>query len=167
MNCRMRDLPRRVELSKGGSMASKILIVEDNISLAEILRRILTEEGFEIITASDGQKGYSAYLLDRPDLILTDIQMPGWNGFELMRQIRRQVPGAPAIFMSGDWSRLPTAVEGEEGKFSCGLLRKPFSTDELMKPLSDFFIFRRKESVQQISASKRTHSSPAQDGVPL
>jgi DNA-binding response OmpR family regulator len=107
-------------------MASKILIVDDNVLLTEILRRILTEEGFEIITALDGQKGYSAYLLDRPDLILTDIQMPGWNGLELMKQIRRQAPGARAIFMSGDWIRLQAVIEGEEGKFCCGLLRKPF-----------------------------------------
>jgi two-component system, OmpR family, response regulator len=148
-------------------MASKILIVDDNVSLTVILRRILTEEGFEINTALDGPKGYSAYLLDRPDVVLTDIQMPGWDGLELMRRIRRESPGAPAIFMSGDWIRLQAAIEGEEGKFCCGVLRKPFSMDELMKLLSEFFISGRKESLQKISASRRTQSFPARDGIPL
>jgi DNA-binding response OmpR family regulator len=146
-------------------MASKILIVDDNVSLTEILRRILTEEGFDINTALDGHKGYSAYLLDRPDLVLTDIQMPGWGGLEMMRRIRREDPEAPAIFMSGDWIRLQAAVEGEEGKFCSGILRKPFSMDELMKILSECFISRRKGSLQKIAASRHTQSSPAQDGI--
>jgi DNA-binding NtrC family response regulator len=114
-------------------MRSRLLIVDDNVFLIEILRRMLVDEGFEVSTEMNGQKGYSAYLLNQPHVVLTDIHMPGGDGIQLMRKIRKHDPGMPAIYMSGDWERLKSVAEGGEENACVRFLRKPFSPQELMK----------------------------------
>ena len=116
---------------------TKVLVVDDNISLIVILQQILEGEGFEVNAAADGEEGYSAYLLSRPDVILTDIHMPGENGLELMKHIRMHDPEARAIYMSGDWKSFQSAIEEEQKKFCTRFLRKPFSGAELMSLLSE------------------------------
>lgn len=118
-------------------MRIKVLLVDDNISLTAILQQMLVDEGFEVNAAADGQEGYLAYLLNRPDVILTDIQMPGENGMELIKHIRMHDPEARAIYMSGDWENFQSAIEEEQKKFCTRFLRKPFSGAELMRLLSE------------------------------
>lgn len=118
-------------------MTTKVLVVDDNISLTAILQQMLVEEGFEVNAAADGKEGYLAYLLNPPDVILTDIQMPGENGMELMKHIRIHDPEARAIYMSSDWDSFQSAIEGEQKKFCTRFLRKPFSRAELMGVLSE------------------------------
>lgn len=118
-------------------MATKVLVVDNNIDLAEIIQQMLMEEGFEVSAAADGRQGYSAYLVNHPDVILTDVHMPGENGLEMIRHIRRDNPGVRAIYMSGDWVSFQSAIEEEEKKFCVRFLRKPFSEGELLKLLSE------------------------------
>jgi len=119
-------------------MATKILVVEDNISISCVVQQMLADKGFEVSAAADAQEGYLAFLNDRPDVILTDIQMPGENGLELMKRIRIHEPAVRAIYMSGDWISFKSAIEEEERKFRTRFLRKPFSEEELMKLLFEF-----------------------------
>ena len=74
--------------SEEGGRKTKILIVEDSEELASVLKEMLEAESFEIRLANDGREGYLAYLMFRPDLVITDLHMPGENGLELMRNIR-------------------------------------------------------------------------------
>ena len=115
---------------------TKVLIVDDNEPLSVILREMLEDEGFEVITAGDGDSGYLAYLFFKPDLVITDIQMPQRNGLELMRHIRRHDPRMKAIYMSADPGRFRTLLEEEEKRFRICLLEKPFSKVELMRLIS-------------------------------
>ena len=116
-------------------MTAKILIVDDNIYLSHLLQIMLGEEGYEVDTARYAQEGYSAFLLKRPDVILTDIHMPGGSGLEMMKQIRRHDPEVRAVYMSGDWERLQSAMEEEKTKPFVKSLRKPFFQKELMRVL--------------------------------
>ena len=116
---------------------TKVLVVDDNITLTAILQQMLVDEGFEVNAAADGQEGYLAYLLNRPDVILTDIHMPGENGLELMKRIRMHDPEARAIYMSSDWESFQSTIEEEQKKFCTRFLRKPFSRAELMRLLSE------------------------------
>lgn len=114
----------------------KILIVDDNELLAWGLQKLLEDEGYEVRLAGDGRDGYTAYLLFKPDLVITDIQMPGENGLELIKHIRVHNPTIRTIYMSADLSRYWSPLEEEKKKYSANLLEKPFSRDELMKLLA-------------------------------
>ena len=114
----------------------KILVVDDNEELVFTLRMILEDEGFEVISAKDSQDGYSTFLEFKPDLVITDIQMPGENGLELMEHIRRHNPTVRTIYMSGDLESFLPPLEEEKKKYPVSLLEKPFSKVELMGLLS-------------------------------
>ncbi len=87
----------------------KILLVEDNELNRDMLSRRLQRRGFEIIAAVDGEKGVALAVSEKPDLILMDISLPGLNGWDATKQIRRNALTAPipiialtAHAMSGD-----------------------------------------------------------------
>jgi len=114
----------------------KILVVDDNEELAFTLQMILEDEGFEVISARDSQDGYSTFLEFKPDLVITDIQMPGENGLELMEHIRKHNPMVRTIYMSGDLESFLPPLEEEKKRYPVSLLGKPFSKVELMGLLS-------------------------------
>ena len=62
----------------------KVLVVDDNKDMIAVIQMMIENKNHRVITANDGENGYSAYLQFKPDLVLTDIQMPGKDGFELI-----------------------------------------------------------------------------------
>jgi len=71
-------------------MARKILVVEDNLDTREILHLYLTMDGFTVVTASDGREGLYKARAESPDLIITDINMPDYDGIKLVKELRAQ-----------------------------------------------------------------------------
>jgi CheY-like chemotaxis protein len=67
---------------------SKILIVEDNPDGREVLAAILEFEGFDVVTAEDGYQGILQALMERPDLIITDLNMPLLDGIQMINRLR-------------------------------------------------------------------------------
>ncbi len=114
---------------------TKILVVDDNQGLAHLLKIMLESETREVRLARDGKDGYLSYLLFRPDIVITDIQMPGLNGMELMRIIRTHDPTIRTIYISGDLTRFLPLLEEEAAKYEVSLLQKPFSKSELLRLL--------------------------------
>lgn len=107
-----------------------ILLVEDEISLAMIIKDALEEEGYEVTVARDGQDGIEHYFKEHPVLIIADVMMPEVDGFEMVRRIRRMDKEVPVLFLSAR-SSVDDIVEG----FELGAndyLRKPFSLRELI-----------------------------------
>jgi|tagenome__1003787_1003787.scaffolds.fasta_scaffold19712808_2 DNA-binding NtrC family response regulator len=117
----------------------KVLIVDDDHGFTQILQQILEDQGYEVKTAVDGNDGYFNYLLFKPDLIITDIQMPRCNGLQLMRYVRTHDPRIRTIYMSADLSRFKTLLDEERHRYNANLLAKPFSRGELVRllPQSD------------------------------
>ena len=115
----------------------KILIVDDDEVLATFIKEIIKNEGYRVKTAINGAEGYSAYLRYRPDIIITDIKMPGKNGFELVRTIRMHNPRIRTIYMSGDLGRFRSLLEDEKKRCQASFLTKPFSKLELVGLLSE------------------------------
>lgn len=80
-----------------------IIVVEDDTTLLNLLNQFLTQEGFEVITAATGHEALQR--LDKPGttpaLILTDVSLPGMDGFSLLEKIRESNPSVPVIFMTG------------------------------------------------------------------
>src|SRR5699024_9782984 len=76
-----------------------IMMVEDEEGIRELTKKYLTRKGYEVITASDGQKAMNLLDSFHPDLILLDIEMPGLDGFSVCQAIRRQLT-IPIIFLT-------------------------------------------------------------------
>lgn len=115
----------------------KVLIVDDNEELAYTLQCIVERETeCRAQIANDGKNGYDAYLNFKPDVVITDIEMPGKNGFELMHAIRIHDPEIRTIYMSGDPISFRSQVEAERQKYPVTFLDKPFSFEKLKRLLS-------------------------------
>lgn len=108
----------------------KILIVDDEIEIAELISDVLSDEGFETITANDGETGLEA-VRNNPDisLILLDIMMPKIDGLTLCRKIRDTIT-CPIIFVSAKSRTLDVVVGLEMG--ADDYITKPFVVEELV-----------------------------------
>ena len=115
----------------------KVLIVDDNRMVASAVQLILELEGYEVRSALNGLEGYLTYLQFLPDLVITDIQMPGGNGFELMNHIREKDPTVKTIYMSGNLNQFHSLLEEEKSKYQINYLEKPFSMKELIGRVSE------------------------------
>jgi len=110
----------------------KVLIVDDDEALAGLIKEMIDRmDIYRVKMAANGEEGYEVFLHFKPDIILTDIQMPVKNGLEMVRDIRNHDPGIKTIYMSGDMSRFRTRLEEEKTKYKASLLEKPFSCSRL------------------------------------
>lgn len=108
----------------------KVLLVEDDTTLAYIIEDALTREGFEVVTAYDGEKGLARFEEVRPDVVVADVMMPRMDGFEMVRRIRLQSAKVPVLFLTAR-----TAIDDVVHGFGIGAndyLRKPFQIVELV-----------------------------------
>jgi two-component system cell cycle response regulator DivK len=113
-------------------MSKRILVVEDTEDNRRILRDLLTRAGYELIEAVDGESGVAMATAHRPDLILMDIQLPVFDGYEATRRIRanpdtRAIPiiAVTSYALSGDESKVLAA--------GCdGYVAKPFSPRKVL-----------------------------------
>jgi CheY-like chemotaxis protein len=78
-----------------------VLVVDDEVVIAETLAKILHQNGYAVITAFDGEEAIQAALLRPPELVISDIMLPGMNGIELGITIRRIFPDCKVILSSG------------------------------------------------------------------
>ena len=115
----------------------KVLLVEDDENLSSILQERIMSEGYEIRIAKDAAEGYFIYLRFRPDLVISDLQLPGENGVELVSRIRKVSNlNVRTIYMSADLDWLESEIEQEKDRPEVNVLAKPFSTGELMELIS-------------------------------
>lgn len=77
-----------------------ILVVEDSRTQAEFLRHILEQEGYDVTLAADGEAALRRLAAGRPDIVLTDIVMPGMDGYDLCRRIKEEFPEIPVILVT-------------------------------------------------------------------
>ncbi|ATL46589.1 DNA-binding response regulator [Chitinophaga caeni] len=108
----------------------KVLLVEDEFTLGQIVKDSLETRGFDMLYAKDGQEGIRMYQQEKPDIIVLDIMMPNMDGFTLTTEVRKNDKNTPIIFLTAK-SQTADVVKG----FELGgndYLKKPFSMDELI-----------------------------------
>jgi len=115
-----------------------ILVVDDDELLARMVGELLRGEGYQVWTARDGLQGYSSYYQHQAQTVVTDIDMPELDGFEMMRCIRAINPAAKVIYMSGAPEQYRRTLLKEGQIFGAGVLRKPFEGIELLKLIPSF-----------------------------
>ncbi|NQZ77384.1 MAG: sigma-54-dependent Fis family transcriptional regulator, partial [Ekhidna sp.] len=102
---------------------SKILVVDDEKSIRDALSDILTEEGYEVITAEDGEVGFSRLQEEKVDLVLCDIKMPKMDGIELLGKVSDEAIDVPFVMLSAHGT-IDTAVQATK-KGAYDFIQKP------------------------------------------
>ena len=110
-------------------MSKKILIVEDEKSISDIIKFNLEKEGYETLTAYDGEEGLSMALGDKPDLVLLDVMLPKMDGFAVCKKIR-ETSLVPVIMVTAKEEEIDKVLGLELG--ADDYITKPFSMRELM-----------------------------------
>jgi two-component system nitrogen regulation response regulator NtrX len=146
-------------------MYPSILIVDDEPSIRDSLGGLLSDEGFEILTAANGYEALKAIDKDSPDLVLLDIWMPGMDGIETLKEIKDSNPYIQVIIITGHGT-VETAVRATKlGAFD--LIQKPLSIDKVIVSINNALNFRRLEEENRYLRKKTLEKHSITGNSPL
>ena len=126
-------------------MKGKVLVIDDEKPIAEILKYNLENEGFSVLVAYDGEEALRLAFLEKPDIILLDIMLPRIDGFSVCKQIRQKLD-VPIIMLTARESEIDKIMGLELG--ADDYVTKPFSVREL--------IARIKATLRRVKMQKKT-----------
>jgi CheY-like chemotaxis protein len=121
----------------------KILIIEDNRDSRDILSKLLRMSGYDVVSAADGETGYTAATTHLPDLIITDIHMPKVDGIEFVKRVRENgvLAGIPILVVTafgGNMAR-EAVIAGADAS-----VEKPFDFDKFLTTVVELISQNRK-----------------------
>src|SRR5918992_1175204 len=131
-------------------MNAHVLVIDDDEEIRASLRRSLAFEGFKVTLAADGEEALRSIRDDRPDLAVLDIMMPGLDGLEVVRRLRRADEQLPVIMLTAR-DAVPDRVAGLEAGADDYLV-KPFAFSELLARIR--VRLRRREPGRVISTTR-------------
>jgi two-component system response regulator MtrA len=131
------------------SMKGRVLVVDDDVALAEMLGIVLRGEGIEPFFVFDGDKALAAFRETKPDLVLLDLMLPGTDGIDVCRQIRAE-SGVPIVMLTAKSDTVDIVVGLESG-----------ADDYVVKP------FKPKELVARVRARLRRSDEPAPEIIAI
>ena|SRR6516162_5063124 len=111
--------------------AAKILVVDDNPQIVDIVGTYLRQEGYGVLGALTSDEGLKLAILSRPELVLLDIGLPGMNGIDLLKRLRSITPTAKAIMVTGNTDPVLARRALELGALA--YVDKPFDFDYLKR----------------------------------
>jgi len=120
----------------------KILLVEDDPTIVEALTSALTFHDYQVAQAGSSEAGYDKFTSEKPDLLILDINLPGADGFELCRKIRKEDPRVPIILLTARVQESDKLLGFELG--ADDYVTKPFSAKELIARIGA--VLKRSES---------------------
>ena len=133
------------------SPPGKVLIVDDEPDTLEIIRRLLQFEGFEILTASTGEEGVKKVEEEHPEVVLMDISLPGIDGNEAVRRIKKVHP-FPSVIMLTAYATVDNAIRALKQGAS-DFVKKPFENDHLIhivhQALEKYRALRERERLEE------------------
>lgn len=115
----------------------KLLVVEDEIGIANFLKQGLEEEGYEVLVANDGQSGLEMAISHKPDLILLDWMLPKLSGLKVCESFRKTNTTTPIIFLTAK-DTVQETIEGLKAGAN-DYIKKPFSFEELLERIKIHF----------------------------
>lgn len=135
----------------------KILVVEDEIGIANFLKQGLEEENYEVFVANNGEKGLELALNNKPDLILLDWMLPKMTGLEVCKLIRKSDAKMPIIFLTAK-DTVQETIEGLKAGAN-DYIKKPFSFEELLERIKIHFRNERQNDELHLGNIKMRLSS--------
>jgi two-component system OmpR family response regulator len=122
--------PARSELRRPDGTPVRVLVVDDEATLAELVSMALRYEGWEVRSAADGRNAVKVAREFRPDAVVLDIMLPDFDGLEVLRRMRTEAPKLPVLFLTAK-----DAVEDRIAGLTAGgddYVTKPFSLEEVV-----------------------------------
>ena len=136
----IKEVPKSDNGNAKDSWRPVVLVVDDESIIADTLAEILTRSGYEGIAAYDGDSALETALLRPPEMLITDVVLPGMSGIELAITVRRVFPECRIILFSGQASTSDLlAAASKEGHYFT-LLNKPLHPQDLLKRVSEDLI---------------------------
>jgi two-component system OmpR family response regulator len=129
----LESLPQPADLSRPDGSAVRVLVVDDEPNLAEVLSSVLRHEGWEVQSAGTGSSAVRIGREFRPDAVVLDMMLPDFNGLEVMRRLREENPRVAVLFLTARDS-----VEDRVAGITAGgddYVTKPFSLEEVLARL--------------------------------
>ena len=131
----------------------KILVIDDEAAIRDVVKQVLEREGFEVSIASDGKEGLAMLEEQGADVVITDIIMPGIDGVAALERIKKKSPDLPVIVISGGGAVAPMAYEpaaiateaylGSAAKAGADrTLTKPFNREQLLAAVNGVLLPR-------------------------
>jgi len=112
---------------------SKILVIDDDSIIRTLLSNSLGKAGYEVLTAADGESGLEIINKDKPDLVVTDYQMPGMSGIDLITEVLKKQPGLPVILLTAHGDVALTIRSIQVGAYD--FIEKPIQMQELLEAI--------------------------------
>ncbi len=148
-------------------MPKKILVVESDRPLVQLIRESLEEQEYEVVTAAEGNEGLRKAVKERPDLVILDFKLPGLSGNELCRRLRRDsATDHLRILMIADESQLGDLVVGP-GESADDFLIKPFDAVELVTKIKPLLVSEDEQESKVISTGNSELDGKMGGGIPL
>ncbi len=140
-------------------MTQKVLVVDDDLHLVHIVSYALKRAGYELLTAHNGRDGYETACKHSPNLVITDFQMPGMNGFEMAVQLRDNTDTAhvPVIMITARGHKIPPNDLSRTNIQA--MLAKPFSARDLVERVNDFLNKQERPSIQNGNQDGEGHAA--------
>ena len=157
------------DASRGSSGHSRVLVVDDDAALAEMLSIVLRNEGFEPIWCAHGDQAFAAFRDSKPDLVLLDLMLPGRDGVDVCRDIRAE-SGVPIVMLTAKSDTIDVVAGLEAG--ADDYVSKPFKAKELIARIRTRLRRSPEDSdsetlrIGDLSISVDGHSVK-RDGVPI
>ncbi len=132
----------------------KILVIDDEPVLVKFLTKRLESQGYEVISACDGQEGFEKIKSEKPDLILSDILMPRMTGYDLLQKLKKETDGTehiPVLIMTAKGSMREFFSDWEIHSF----MTKPMDPVELLSKIKNLL-----ELAEQVRAAKKPKKKP-------
>lgn len=134
----------------------KILVIEDDKITRRLIKEILSRTGYDVIEAEDGAKGLEAFKSEKPDLVITDYQMPVMNGLRVLSEVRSGSPNVPVIMLTGFGDIALTIKSIQIGAFD--FLEKPINAPQLKEIVTS--------ALNSVQSSKK-HEDVLKEGISI
>jgi DNA-binding NtrC family response regulator len=135
-------------------MKPKLLLIDDEEGIRKVLGITLQDRGYEVLTAGDGEKGLELFSQQAPQIVLTDIKMPGMDGMEVLRRIKGLNPDTEVIMITGH-GEMELAIKSLQLEAS-DFITKPFQDEAL------FIALKRAEEKSALKQMLRKYQEDLQ-----
>ncbi|EUJ25573.1 putative two-component response phosphate regulator [Listeria floridensis FSL S10-1187] len=140
---------------------TKILVVDDELSISTLLKFNIEKAGYDVITAEDGEQGYELAVTEKPDLIVLDLMLPKMDGIEVTKKLRQNQIEIPILMLTAKDEELDKIIGLELG--ADDYLTKPFSPREVLARIKA--ILRRAQKAGTVEQAKT--ESGAEDQIQI